>query len=118
MMTLSLRLVVLLGAAIVLVPQSSDAHSWYDELANDSRQQCCGDDDCAPYPYRATPGELGYELFIREKWWPVPQRAILGMFSPDGNAHACCFYGSASNNGCEAREPVVFRCVVLPGSSS
>lgn len=93
------------------------AHDWYSDLKNSKGSLCCGGDDCAPYPYRHTPGETGYELLINGRWWPVPSEAVLGMFSPDDQAHACCFYGNArgTKNGCEAREPVSFRCVVLPG---
>lgn len=90
------------------------AHDWYDELEAPDGRRCCGGNDCAPYPYRTTPGELSYELFVRDRWWQVPPDRILGMFSPDGLAHACCFYGYGKI-GCEAQDPVIFRCVILPG---
>lgn len=90
-------------------------HDWYEGLqVPEGGSPCCGDKDCAPYPHRSTPGETQYELFIRGEWWPVPQDRVLGMFSPDGQAHACCFYGHGST-GCDARDPVAFRCVILPG---
>ena len=100
---------LLAGAAPVL------AHDWYSDLqVPGNGGPCCGDEDCAPYPHRSSPGETSYELFIRGKWWPVPQDRVLGMFSPDGLSHACCFYGHGKT-GCEKEDPVVFRCVILPG---
>jgi hypothetical protein len=105
-----------LFAFLVLIGFSGQtlAHDWYSELSRPGVGSCCGGDDCAPYPHRTTPGETGYELFIRGQWWPVPASVVIGMFSPDGQAHACCYYYGAKG-GCDSRDPVVFRCVVLPG---
>lgn len=104
----------LFSLAMWLLSGQAFSHDWYDELDAPDGRRCCGDKDCAPYLHRSTPGNIGYELFVLGKWWPVPPEAIVGMFSPDGLAHACCFYGHGQT-GCEAREPVVFRCVILPG---
>lgn len=110
-----MRLPILSFTTIALLfTGAAEAHDWYADLWSDSGIKCCGRNDCAPYPYRTTPGEMQYELFIMGKWWPVPTEAILGMFSPDGLAHACCYYGYAKV-GCEVQEPVSFRCVILPG---
>ena len=57
-MTKLLLVGLLLGTAPVL------AHDWYSNLqVPEGGSLCCGADDCAPYPHRATPGETSYELF-------------------------------------------------------
>lgn len=93
-------------------------HLWYGELRQPGTNwKCCGEDDCDPFPYRHNDSETGYELFIAGRWWPVNPEVVVGMFSPDGEAHACCF-----PSGCEAKASALpqgaelyFRCVVLPG---
>jgi hypothetical protein len=107
---------LLVCLALALFIREVAAHDWYSELKNAQGAICCGDKDCAPYPHRTTPGETGYELFIGGRWWPVAQDEVIGLFSPDGQAHACCYPG-----GCEEKarsNPLpgtLFRCVVLPG---
>jgi hypothetical protein len=92
------------------------AHEWYSELrVPGSMQICCGKKDCAPYPHRMNDSETAFELFVRGKWRQVPDDVILhDHSSPDGQVHACCWNG-VGQGGCEAEEPVVFRCVVPLG---
>ena len=111
-----------LVAGLVYCSGPAAAHSWYNELEVPGAPgwRCCGDNDCAAYPHRTTDGEQAYEVFIRGKWWPVPPEKILtDTASPDGQVHACCFYSVAPGqpNGCEIREPVEFRCVIVPRGS-
>ena len=81
-------------------------HDWYRGLQSPRSNNCCNDRDCHEVPLRSTPGEIGHEVYINGAWMPVPPNAIVGMFSPDGNAHACW-----SGTG---RNPYI-RCVILPG---
>jgi hypothetical protein len=96
------------------------AHDWYSELKQPgTNSRCCGDQDCAPYPYRMNESETAWEAFILGKWWPIPPDKILKeVDSPDGQLHACCYYGWTKENNCEAVDPVKFRCVVVPQGSA
>lgn len=111
-----MKYTIFLASSIFLLSSSGNAHDWYEELkVPGSLQSCCGGKDCAPYPHRMNDSETSLELFIRGKWRPVPDEKILhDHASPDGQVHACCFnYGKTG--GCEAKDPVVFRCVIPLG---
>jgi hypothetical protein len=111
----------LFAVALALRALPASSHDWYADLIvpGTTESRCCGgaepDPDCAPYPHRSTNGELSWELFINGRWWPVPPEKIVQMYSPDGQAHACCWKVGAVHQGCTAMDPVEFRCVVLPG---
>ena len=81
-------------------------HEWYRGLRSPRSNNCCNDRDCRPVPYRSSPGSSEHEIFINGAWMRVPHDAIVGMFSPDGQTHACWSGSGAS--------PYI-RCVILPG---
>lgn len=102
---------------MLFVSKPAISHDWYEELqVPGTMQKCCGKKDCAAYPHRMNDSETVLELLIRGKWHQVPEDVILrDHVSPDGQVHACCWNGATKPAGCEAKDPVVFRCVVPLG---
>lgn len=100
-------------AAVLFWVTAAWPHDWYEDvqLEREGKEplDCCGERDCAPYRHRSTPGELGYEVQIKGKWYTIDPESVVGEFSPDGQVHVCCL------DGCEAYEHPQIRCVILPG---
>jgi hypothetical protein len=100
-------------AAALFWAAAASPHDWYEgvQLEREGKEplDCCGERDCAPYPHRSTPGELGYEVQIKGKWYAIDPESVVGEFSPDGQVHVCCL------DGCEAYVDPQIRCVILPG---
>lgn len=84
-------------------------HDWYTGLRSPRSNVCCNDRDCRPVQHRSTPGGTGYEVLINDTWRAVETDMIVGLFSPDGQAHACWSGGSGAGP-----RPWI-RCVILPG---
>lgn len=97
---------ILIVVLLLTVGDAALAHDWYTGLRSPKTGgQCCNDRDCEPVPHRSTPGGMGVELMIDGTWFPVEPHTVLGLFSPDGQAHACW-----PRSG-----EVKIRCVILPG---
>jgi hypothetical protein len=62
---------------------------WFQSLRQPSTGLlCCSVADCRPVDYRSTPG--GYEVWIENKWLPVPPEKVLQRAdNPVGRAVVC-----------------------------
>jgi hypothetical protein len=101
------------AAAVLFWAGPAWTHDWYADvqLEREGKEplDCCGEKDCAPYRHRSSPGELGYEVQIKGKWYAIDPESVVGEFSPDGQVHVCCL------DGCQTYAHPQIRCVILPG---
>ncbi len=98
-----MRHIVVAAVALVCLPSAAaSAHEWYSGLTEpNSFRSCCGEYDCAPVAMCATSdGKEG--IAPGGVCRSIPWDKVLGVASPDGEAHACVVLGE-------------IRCVILPG---
>jgi len=62
---------------------------WFHSLRQPGTgMSCCSIADCRPVDYRTTPN--GYEVWIEDRWWPVPPEKVLQRAdNPVGRAVVC-----------------------------
>lgn len=75
---------------LALVCGPTWAHEPYEGLTNRTGMPCCGPADCAPLADSQLRLEGDrWSVMVGDRWWPVPDDAVVYDSSPDGQVHAC-----------------------------
>ena len=96
----------------LLPVQQAAAHDWYEGLMSPSGFSCCDEQDCHAVPYRLNTVTGEEEVKVNGQWWPIQQRNILPLASPDGKVHVCW------DQRFRPSQQPTFRCIILPRTSS
>jgi hypothetical protein len=69
-------------------PVDPEMHQWYESLRQPGKGAgCCSIADCRPYESRLQKDH--YEIFIHDRWFPVPNSVVLHVENRAGLAVAC-----------------------------
>jgi len=69
-------------------PINPEMHRWYESLRQPGKNAgCCSIADCRTYESRLQRDH--YEIFIHDRWFPVPDSVVLRVENKAGLAVAC-----------------------------
>ena len=71
-------LLVLIGVAFAHAPERPDLNGWFSALKSGAKDPCCEGSDASVLKDSDWESHDGhYRVFIEEKWWDVPDGAVV-----------------------------------------